>query len=97
MKREQRYCASPDWSVGHTTGDGIPIGMCILGVHRVTPAFREIPFPSPLRYGELHGRIVSEVEHRGMLAEHGYLVSYFPKMWLTREQFAALARSRGRI
>lgn len=97
LKQEQRYCASNDWSAGHITGDGIPSGMCILSLHRITPAFLKNGFARPLRYGELDNKLVSENEYRAMLVEHGYLTPYFRKMWWTREQFSARAHEQGRI
>jgi hypothetical protein len=95
--RHQVWCASPDWSTGSTTGHGIPQGTCKLGLHRVSPMFRDRPFRKGLRYGGLHGMVVPEEERNRILIEHGYLVPYFRKMFWTRDQFEARAQVRGRI
>jgi hypothetical protein len=95
--KNQVWCASPDWSTSSTTGWRIPTGQCVLNVRRVAGPWRDRPFDKSERYGELNGLVVPDEDRTRMMAERGYLVPYFRKMFWTREKFEEQARKRGRI
>jgi hypothetical protein len=103
VSRDQKWCASPDWSVGGTSGHGIPAGHLRISVVRWNRLwdeyykFRPGRPNLPLRRGELYGLTLPREEAQQRKIEHGYLIPYFRKMWWTREQFEARAIERGRI